>query len=292
MRPLAPAPRARHIGGSTRVYGIIGDPVSQSCSPAMHNAAFAAAGIDAVYVPFHVRPAELARAVAGLRAADVVGLNVTVPHKQAVLKVLDGLRPRARAYGAVNTILRTRRGLVGDNTDGPGFLAALAAAHRPARGRDVLLIGAGGSARAIAHALVDAGCSHLVVANRTPRRATALVATLRHRRAHATGLDVLQASDALATFDLIVNCTSTGLTGTAPPPVRFAATRPDVLCCDLAYGPVPSRFLRRARLAGRRTMNGTGMLLYQGALAFELWTGRPAPLAVMRRALIRALAAR
>jgi len=254
----------------------------------MQNAALRAVGLDAVYVPFHVVPEELPAAVEGLRATGIAGLNVTVPHKEAILGLVDELRPRARACGAVNTIVRTRRGLAGDNTDGAGFVAALADARREARGARVLLIGAGGSARGVAHALVRAGCSHVHVANRTHARATTLVRELKSRRAEASGLDVLRDRAALATFDIIVNCTSTGLKNTAPPLI-FAATRRDALCCDLLYGKNPAPFLKRARTAGRRTMDGSGMLLHQGALAFELWTRQAAPVAVMRRALQRAL---
>jgi shikimate dehydrogenase len=279
---------AGRISGHTRVYGILGDPVDHSASPAMQNAAFAALGLDAVYVPFHVRPADLPAAVEGLRAAGVAGLNVTVPHKEAVVALVDEIRPRAQACGAVNTIVRTRRGLAGDNTDGLGFLAALASAGYGVRGRDVLLIGAGGSARSLAHALVDAGCAGLVVANRTPARAAALVDTLPRGRAEAGGLEVLRDRESLGRFHLIVNCTSTGLADTAPP-LHFAATRKDALCCDLLYGRRPAPFLQKARAAGRRTMDGAGMLLHQGALALRLWTGRRAPVAVMRRALVQAL---
>jgi shikimate dehydrogenase len=285
------------VAGGTRVYAILGDPVAHSLSPAMQNAAFAAAGLDAIYVPFRVASAELATAVAGLRAAGVAGWNVTVPHKESMVSLVDELRPRARVCGAVNTVVRTRRGLVGDNTDGAGFVAALAEARRSPRGIAVLLIGAGGSARGVAHALVAAGAAHVVIANRTRARAAALAAALGTRKATAAGLELLRERTALAHFELIVNSTSTGLAslphGRAPADalrgLPFEATRPDALCCDLVYGSRPSAFLRRARRAGRPTMDGAGMLLHQGALAFELWTGRPAPLAVMRRALRRAL---
>jgi len=266
----------------------------------MQNAAFAAAGVDAIYVPFRVAPAELATAVAGLRATGVAGWNATVPHKEAMIALVDELRPRARACGAVNTVVRTRRGLVGDNTDGAGFVAALAETRRSARGIDVLLIGAGGSARGVAHALVAAGAAHVVIANRTQVRAEALAAALGTRKASAAGLALLRDRTALGRFGLIVNCTSTGLASSARgraadagalEHLPFESTRPNALCCDLVYGSRPSAFLRHARRAGRPTMDGTGMLLHQGAMAFELWTGRPAPLAVMRRALRRALLA-
>jgi shikimate dehydrogenase len=254
----------------------------------MQNAAFAAVGIDAVYVPFPVAAEGLAATIAGLFAAGVAGLNVTVPHKEAAAALAVALRPRARACGAVNTLVRTARGFVGDNTDGAGLLAALAEHRFDPRGRNVLLIGAGGSARSVAHAFARAGTRRLVVANRTPARAEELVAALRHRYAVAADLAVLGDAGTLGSLDCIVNCTSTGLGSGALPAVRFAHTPRRLLCCDLMYGK-PSRFLAQARAAGRRAVDGSGMLLHQGALAFTLWTGKPAPLAVMRRALGRAL---
>ena len=285
-----PSPRRRPtaarrlpIGGASRIYAIIGDPVAHSLSPRMQNAAFAACGIDAVYVPLHVRPDALAAAVDGFRAFGLAGWNVTVPHKEAMAALVDELRPRARASGAVNTVVRTPRGLVGDNTDGAGFVAALREAGRSPRG-PVLLIGAGGSARGVAHALLASGCRRVVVANRTRARAEALVAALDDRRAHAAGLDIVTARDELARFDVIVNATAATLGAAALPPLPFAGTKVDVLCCDLMYGK-PSAFLRRAARARRPTMDGLAMLLHQGALAFTLWTGRRAPLGVMRRAL-------
>ena len=254
----------------------------------MQNAAFAASGLDAIYVPFHVAAASLADCVRGFRAGDVAGLNVTVPHKEAMVGLVDELRPRAGACGAVNTVIRTRRGFAGDNTDGAGFVAALRDGGRTARGTEVLLIGAGGSARGIAHALLTGGCRRLVIANRTAPRADALVAALDDRRATAAALALLSVDAEVARFDLIVNCTSASLGDAALPSLPFAATRRDVLCCDLVYGK-PSPFLRAAARARRATMDGAGMLLHQGALAFTLWTGRSAPLATMRRALAHGL---
>lgn len=275
------------VRGTTRVYGILGDPVAHSLSPAMQNAAFAATGLDAVYVPFPVAAGALKATLAGLHAAGVAGLNVTVPHKEAAARLCVALRPRARACGAANTLIRTAKGWVGDNTDGAGLLAALAQHRFAPRGKNVLLIGAGGSARSVAHAFARAGTGLLIVANRTPERAAELVATLRRRNTYAADLRVLANPDVLAGVDLIVNSTSTTLGGGALPAIDFAATSPTVLCCDLMYGKKPSRFSSRARAGRRRAIDGSGMLLHQGALAFTLWTGKPAPVAVMRRALAR-----
>jgi shikimate dehydrogenase len=223
----------------------------------------------------------------GLHAAGIAGLNVTIPHKEAAARFCVALRPRARACGAANTLLRGRRGWIGDNTDGAGLLAALAEHRFAPRGKNVLLIGAGGSARSVAHAFARAGTGLLIVANRTPQRAADLVATLRRRNVDAADLRVLANPDVLAGVDLIVNSTATTLRGDAPPAIDFAATAPTVLCCDLMYGTKPSPFSTRARAGRRRTLDGSGMLLHQGALAFTLWTGKAAPIAVMRRALAR-----
>jgi shikimate dehydrogenase len=274
------------VRGTTRVYGILGDPVSHSRSPAMQNAAFAATGLDAVYVPFPVAAENLKTTLAGLHAAGVAGLNVTVPHKEAAARLCVALRPRARACGAANTLIRSAKGWVGDNTDGAGLVASLAEHGFELRGKNVLLIGAGGSARSVAHAFARTGTRLLIVANRTPKRAVDLVATLRRRDAYAADLRVLANPEVLGRLDLLVNCTSTSLGSGTLPAIPFAVTRREVLCCDLMYG-TTSRFLAKARRAKRRTLDGSGMLLHQGALAFTLWTGVRAPVAVMRRALAR-----
>ncbi len=250
----------------------------------MQNAAFRALALDAVYVPFPVAAEDFTATVDGLFAAGVAGLNVTVPHKEAAAQIAVDLRPRARACGAANTLIRTDAGFVGDNTDGAGLLAALAEHRFKPRGKSVLLIGAGGSARSVAHAFLAAGARALIVANRTVARGEELVASLGDGRAQAIDLGVLGDRDVLAGVDLVVNSTSATLGTGALPRVAFAHTRSDVLCCDLMYGKA-SRFLAQARTARRRALDGTGMLLHQGALAFTLWTGKRAPLAVMRRAL-------
>ena len=280
------------VRGTTRVYGILGDPVAHSLSPAMQNAAFAAAGIDGVYVPFPVAADDLKATMAGLFAAGVAGLNVTVPHKEAAARLCVALKPRARACGAANTLIRSAKGWVGDNTDGAGLLASLAEHGFDPRGKNVLLIGAGGSARSVAHAFARAGTRLLIVANRTPKRAVDLVRTLRRRDAYAADLGVLGNPEVIGRLDLVVNCTSTSLKADALPPIPFAATRRDLLCCDLMYGAKASAFLTDARKSQRRAVDGTGMLLHQGALAFGLWTGKPAPIAAMRVALRRSASSR
>jgi shikimate dehydrogenase len=278
--------------GRTRVVGIIGDPVEHSLSPAMHNAAFRRLRLDAVYVPFHVRPEDLAEAMAGVRALGIAGLNVTVPHKEAVVPLLDDLSAEARALGAVNTIVRRGARLLGHNTDSRGFRAALDAARVGVAGRSCLVIGAGGGARAVAAALAGAGCGELTVVNRTPRRAARLRRLIRRRRGQIFRVapwSVLADCGVLGRVDIVVNCTPVGLAGQGLDTLAYEATRRTCLFVDLVYGAKPTPFLTRARGLGRRTLDGLGMLLHQGALAFTLWTGRDAPLAVMATALRQAL---
>jgi shikimate dehydrogenase len=263
-------------------------------SPAMQNAAFEALGLDIAYVPFRVRPADLPPAVNGLRALAMVGANITVPHKEAIVPLLDGISAEARALGAVNTVVRRGRRLLGHNTDSGGFSAALGASGVQLAGRSAVLIGAGGAARAVVAALQRGRCRDITLINRTPERARRLVRQMqRPRRRLVTAPWSALADDTLiGRADLIVNCTPLGLAGEHVDTLAYDAARPGCVFVDLVYGSAPTPFLRRAQRLGRPTVDGTGMLLHQGALAFSLWTGRRAPLAVMARALRRARGAR
>lgn len=254
----------------------------------MHNAAFAAAGIDGIYLPLAVPPARVAAAVAGLLALGFRGVNVTIPHKQAVIPCLDALSPAAQAIGAVNTIVVQEDGLLrGENTDAPGFLADLVE-----QGVDVtalqtggaLILGAGGSARAVAYALATAGVPTRIHARR-PAAAQALVAGLAAGLAPAQAQH-LTASPAIAGegWRLLVNCTPVGMAprpDASPWPAELPL-QPGQIVYDLVYNPPDTRLLQQARASGAHAINGLGMLLHQGALAWELWTAHPAPIAVMR----------
>lgn len=277
------------------LYGIIGHPVRHSFSPAMHNAALRASGLNGVYVPFEPPPELLSGAVAGIRALGIAGLNVTVPYKEAVIPHLDELAGDAVLYGAVNTIVNRRGELTGHNTDGPGFIRALREEHRcnPANG-PALVFGAGGSARAVAVALARAGCPELALVNRRVERAEMLARVI----FEATGIKVRvfkwdRADSDLADFArraaLLVNCTPVGMAGKADAdfPLPEALPGKGQLAYDLVYNPPVTPFLNRAARNGAEIANGTGMLLHQGALSFEIWTGRVAPLEVMRRELYR-----
>lgn len=280
------------INGATRLYGILGHPVAGSLSPAMHNAAFQALGINAAYVPFPVPPERLAEAVAGLSAAGVGGFNLTVPHKLAILPLLDEITPTAQAIGAVNTVRCEAGRLSGTNTDGAGLLASLAEEldWQPG-GKTVLLLGAGGAARGIAFALLAAGAATLLIANRTPARAGELAAHCKAAFPKAN-LDT-PAWTELAGLGphLLINATTVGMgDGASPADLEPLGVSEGVV--DIVYSPLETPLLRNAAQRGLPTLNGLGMLLHQGALAFGFWTGQEAPLDVMREALLAGLKAR
>lgn len=285
-----------HGSDAARRAVLLAWPAGHSLSPAMHDAAFRELGIAARYEAREVPPEGLAAAVAELRAPEVLGANVTVPHKEAVLALLDGLEPEAAAIGAVNTIVRADGGLRGANTDGAGFLRALRedAGFDPA-GAVVLLLGAGGAARAVAHALLGAGAARVGLHNRTPERAAALAAAFAER-GELRVLGPEELAEGLERADLLVNTTSVGMArggrdpDVSPLPAGLLPRR--ALVVDLVYRPARTRLLRETEAAGLPTQNGLPMLVYQGAEAFERWTGRAAPVAVMRAAAEAALRGR
>jgi len=273
---------------------LLGHPVHHSLSPAMHNAAFRAIGMDAVYATQDVPPATLGTAVEALRADDCLGANVTVPHKQAVLALLDDLTDESLTVGAVNTIIRGSDGrLTGSNTDARGLEHWLrsAAGARGLDGQAALVLGGGGAARAAVMALGRCGAGSVLVLNRTPARALAIVADLQPRLP-GVALDwgKLDAAGrpAARPVGIVVNATSLGLSGEAPP-LHASWLGPDAWAIDLVYNPPETPFLAAARAVGARADHGLGMLVHQAALAFALWTGREAPLAVFEDAAQRAV---
>jgi shikimate dehydrogenase len=279
-------PAPLRLGGSTHVVGIIGWPVEHSLSPAIHNAAFAALEMDWVYVPLPVAPGEVAEALAGLRALGMVGANVTMPHKTEVAGLVEDLSEDAERLGAVNTILVGANAISGHNTDAPGFDRFLRrdAGFDPV-GKSALVFGAGGAARACALALARAGVAELTVALREPSRGDPL-------RAAVEGFDmkiaVVAFEDAAkATSDLIVNATPLGAHGESLP---LPALGPQVLGIDLLYRPSHTPMLAAIRSAGGAAFGGIGLLLEQAALAFELWTGQPAPFEAMSAAALAEVA--
>jgi shikimate dehydrogenase len=274
------------ISGTTRIVALLGHPVAHTKSPSMQNAAFHAAGLDCCYVAFDVMPQSLADAVGGMRALRLLGANVTIPHKEAVPALLDEVDHEAAFIGAVNTIVNRDGRLCGYNTDGRGFMRSLEDAGIETAGRRVLMIGAGGAARAVGYYLAQQA-AELVIANRTPERAERLAADLLEVGADVRGVSMtdVQRADMMSGMDVIINATSAGLNPSDPSPVDGTLFTSRHAVCDLIYHDTP--LILGARRAGARTLNGQGMLLWQGALAFELWTGLAAPVEVMREALAK-----
>ena len=280
------------ISGQTRVVGIFGDPIAHTRSPAMHNAAFRARNLLYIYVPFLVRSADLPRAVQSIRTLNLVGVNVTVPHKERIIRYLDVLSAEADLCGAVNTVVNRNGTLFGDNTDGRGFLLSLQERSLSPRKREVVLIGAGGATRALLVSLIRAGSARVTIVNRTRAKAQALAKayqSLGKTQLATFPLDTIRDSTLLQNVSLVVNCTPVGLHGEEFLPFAYTATPRDCLFYDLLYRPELTPFLQQAQAARRPIMDGRRMLLHQGALAFSLWTRIPAPLTVMARALNRAL---
>lgn len=269
---------------SPAALAVLGHPVAHSVSPAMHNAALRAVGRDAAYHAFDVPPERLAGALRGLACLGFAGVNLTVPLKQLAVPLLDELDPTAATLGAVNTIAVRDGRLVGHNTDGAGFLRSLAADAdwRPA-GRLAVVLGAGGSARAVVAALGAAG-AEVAVVNRSAQRARAL--------SPASG-DLAAAAAWLPRADLLVNCTPVGMHPAVDsiPAVDLDLLPPGALVADLVYNPAETRLLLAARARGLRTLGGLGMLVWQGALAWRAWFGETGPVDVMRRAAEAALGA-
>ena len=279
----------RRISGTTRVIAILGDPVEHSRSPVMHNAAFAKLGLDYVYVALRVRPNELRRAVAGIRSLGFAGLNVTVPHKEAILPLLDRLSPAARAIGAVNTVVRQGERLIGHNTDAEGFRESLRRTGFRGVGKTAVVLGAGGSARAVVWALQREGVHEITVLNRDVARARALAAGLpgSSRRVALRSGPLADAARAelLEKADLVVNCTSLGLDGRSRTAIALRSLSKHCLVYDLVYGSRPTPLVKAARRQGLKAIDGLDMLIAQAGLAFRLWTRRDPPKRTMTAAL-------
>lgn len=286
--PVARVP----LTATTRLVAVIGDPIAHSRSPSMHNAAFRALDLPFAYCAFRVAPDGVGAAVAAVRALGLAGLNVTIPHKQAVIPHLDELSPLARLTGAVNTIVNRDGVLHGENTDVPGLSRALDEAGLAPRVKLALVLGAGGSARAAVAALARRARRVVVAARRDGQAKGLVVALAAGGRARLETVPLADlgeprgpAAKLLEQADVVVNTTPVGMHGEPFVPFAFPATRPDCLFYDLIYTERATPFLAAARRARRRGANGLGMLLHQGAVAFELWTGVAPPIDVMRRAL-------
>lgn len=274
------------IFGSTKVVALIGDPVERSLSPPIQNAAFRALRLDYVYVAFRVTRDQLLKAVEATRTLDLVGLNVTHPHKISILGLLDQLDEEASAIGAVNTVKNEGGRLKGYNTDGRGAVRVLEERVGSLSGKNVLVIGAGGAARAIAFSLAERG-ANLSIANRTLVRAKELSMELERKRgvkARVVSVKPWSLSEAVKGADILINATTVGMYPRTRETLVYAKMmHPNLTVFDIVYQPYYTRLLREAKRAGAKIISGVEMLVAQAALSFEIWTGRQAPVEVMRR---------
>ena len=280
------------VNYKAELVGVFGFPVAENPTGVMQEAAFGEMGLNWRYLTIDVAPEALPDAVRGVRAFGMRGINLTIPHKVAVLPLLDEISPDAALIGAFNTVRREGDRLVGENTDGKGFLRGLREEARvDPKGKRVVVLGAGGAARAIAVELVLAGAGHLLILNRTVLRGQELVQDLQTRTgAKAEFQPWSGAYSVPPDVEILVNATSIGLypeVGSMPM-VRLDSARPDLLVCDVVPNPPETRLIRAARDRGLSVLTGLAMLVYQGAIGFEMWTGRPAPEAAMRDALRKA----
>jgi shikimate dehydrogenase len=268
-----------NISGKTTITGIFGYPIEHTLSPAMHNAAFEATGLNYCYVPFLVHPDGLENAVKAIRSMNIRGINITVPHKEKVMQFLDEIREEAMFIGAVNTIVNTDDRLIGFNTDGRGFMKSLSESGISVKDKDILIIGAGGAARAAGYYLCMEARS-LTLYGRTQSKVERLAGDLRKVGDVVSTIDNL--SD-IKRFHMIINATPLGLKHDDPLPFDANILGKEQIVCDLIYK--NTRLLKEASEKGCSIVNGLGMLLWQGALAFELWTGKMPPIDVMRSIL-------
>ncbi|MBT2677417.1 shikimate dehydrogenase [Bacillus sp. ISL-35] len=256
-----------------KMFGVIGDPIAHSMSPAMHNDLFGFYGIDAVYLPFHVSKENLEAAIKGLKALGVSGFNVTIPHKTDIMAYLDQIDPLAEAIGAVNTVKNEHGILTGYNTDGPGFVKGLASMDADLDSRPALIIGAGGASRAIYFSMAQAGIQRIDLYNRTAGKAEELVSSCPFK-VQSKVLDRETAEKSLHEYQLIIQTTSIGMS----PDLGGLPLSPEnisrgAIVSDIIYNPLQTKFLGEASKKEAKIQNGVGMFVLQGALAFEKWTG-------------------
>jgi shikimate dehydrogenase len=269
-------------------FGVIGDPIAQSKSPLMMNAAFEAIGYAGVYEKYHVKPEELETAMERFRQEQFRGLNVTIPHKVEVMKYLDVIDEDARNIGAVNTVVNEGGTLIGYNTDGIGYVRSLLeeTGFSP-RGKRILFLGAGGAARGVIYAMLKQQPAFVGIVNRTFARAEELAQSL----ATFGSIQAIAESEmGHGEWDLIVNTTSVGMyPHVDESPLDPTGIQPNMLVSDLIYNPRETLLLQQAKARGAKSHNGLGMFIYQGAYAFEFWTGQAAPTAVMREVVASTL---
>ena len=278
------------ITGKTSVFGIIGDPVEHSLSPGMHNAAFDSVGLDHIYVPFHVKTAELEDAINGARAMEIRGLNVTIPHKTEVIKYLDYLDIAAGLIGAVNTIEFGENGAVGHNTDGIGAIRAIEDVT-PVKEKKIMILGAGGAARAISFQLLLSGAESLVISNRTIGKAEELKDDLVEKLDQEVIITDLgqDLEKELEDTDILINTTPIGMYPNInhKPLITADMMHKELLVNDIVYNPLKTGLIMEAEEAGAKTISGIKMLMYQGIESFRIWTGIEPPVEIFESALLK-----
>ena len=280
-----------HIDSHTALYGVIGDPVRHSKSPIMLNRAFSESGVNGVYTAFHITPDKLGDFISGVRAMNIRGVNVTIPHKLHVMELIDEIDADALAIGAVNTIVNENGRLIGYNTDGIGYVRSLKEeAESRLAGKHIVVIGAGGACRGIVYALLKEQPASITIANRTVEKAEQLAMSL---NSGSTAMRV-ESSEQLERLcgeaDLVINTTSIGMfPNVDESPVQGSWMKSGAIASDLIYNPMTTAFLREAKAQGCIIHSGLGMFIYQGAFAFEYWTGKPAPVEAMREVVLSAL---
>lgn len=286
---------SREITGKTQICAVIGSPTEHTMSPVMHNAAFERLGLDYAYVSFRVTPEDLPGALDGIRALNIRGFNVAIPHKVPIIPLLDGLDAAAEMIGAVNTVVNDNGNLRGYNTDGEGFLKSLRARGVEPEGSNIVVVGAGGASRAITYVLARQG-ARLALLNRSLPAAeeiAELIEETLHREVKVRALHDDWLGEALEDADILVNTTSLGMSPAVDAsPVPAGLLRENLIVGDIVYNPTVTKLLADARAAGAQTIGGVDMLAWQGALAFELWTGEEAPFELMRDTVLRVLESR
>jgi shikimate dehydrogenase len=278
------------ISGKTRVCGIIGDPVEHTLSPAMHNAAFNKLKLDFVYVAFRVKIKDLGYAMSGMRSLGIHGFNLTMPHKNAVITYLDEIDATAKVIGAVNTILNDDGKFKGFNTDGIGALKALKENGVNLSGKKLLLLGAGGAAKAIAFHIAQEA-DELTILNRNPEKSKQLAEVLQkkfNKKIKGDSLSPNLIKEELKNSDVLINATSIGMNLSADQSlVDPAWLRPQLWVMDIVYNPIETKLAKDAKSVGAYVISGIDMLIYQGAASFEIWTNHPAPIQVMKQAVYK-----
>ncbi len=273
------------ITGKTKIVGLFGYPVEHTLSPYMHNAAFELLGLDYCYIPFNVHPDNLRTAAAAIKILNIGGVNITIPHKEAIIPYLDELDREAELIGAVNTILNKDGKLIGYNTDGKGFVKSLKEKSGIVpKGKSVIIIGAGGAARAIAFSLALEGAEKLLINDIVGEKAKELSCAV-STKTSTEAIYIKDLKEGIGEVDILINATPLGMRKEDPLPVLPELLSQGLFVYDIVYNPPETSLLKEAKKRGAKTLGGLGMLLHQGMLSFKIWTGKEPPIDVMRKAL-------